>query len=230
MIKALIFDKDGTLFDFRATWSAWAGRALEDLAGGDAARLAHMADALGYDLETRDFLPTSSVIAGTVEEQAENLATLLPEMSVAQITERLNTLALTVVQVEVTPLGPFLASLKADGYLLGLATNDAESSARAHLASVGALDAFDFIAGYDSGFGGKPAPGQLLAFIDVTGLEPASIAMVGDSTHDLAAARAAGMVGAGVLTGPAGEAQLAGLADVVLPSIVELPAWLATSR
>jgi phosphoglycolate phosphatase-like HAD superfamily hydrolase len=34
MISALIFDKDGTLFDFTATWSGWARAALRDLSGG----------------------------------------------------------------------------------------------------------------------------------------------------------------------------------------------------
>jgi phosphoglycolate phosphatase len=50
--------------------------------------------------------------------------------------------------------------------------------------------------------------------------------MIGDSLHDLHAGRAAGMAVMGVLTGPATEAELAPHADVVLPSIAALPAWL----
>ena len=49
--------------------------------------------------------------------------------------------------------------------------------------------------------------------------------MVGDSTHDLIAGRAAGMQTVGVLTGMA-EAELAPLADAVLPDIGHLPDWL----
>ena len=43
--------------------------------------------------------------------------------------------------------------------------------------------------------------------------------MVGDSRHDLQAGRAAGMVTLGVLTGPATAAELADVADAVLPDI-----------
>jgi phosphoglycolate phosphatase len=50
--------------------------------------------------------------------------------------------------------------------------------------------------------------------------------MVGDTTHDLAAGRAAGMLRIAVLTGVAEEADLAAEADVVLPDIGHLPDWL----
>ena len=32
MIDAIIFDKDGTLFDFRASWGAWTMSLLDELA------------------------------------------------------------------------------------------------------------------------------------------------------------------------------------------------------
>ena len=38
MIRAVIFDKDGTLFDFRQSWGDWAARLLADLAGDEAER------------------------------------------------------------------------------------------------------------------------------------------------------------------------------------------------
>ena len=91
-------------------------------------------------------------------------------------------------------------------------------------------DRFDFIAGSDSGFGGKPAPGQLLAFCDATGLAPDTCVMVGDSTHDLDAGRAAGMRCVAVLTGVATRTDLAPFADAVLTSVADLPAWLAVQQ
>ena len=96
-----------------------------------------------------------------------------------------------------------------------------------HLASVGVRDHFDFIAGYDSGHGYKPDPGQLLAFARHVDVDPARIAMVGDSLHDLEAGRAAGMVTVGVLTGMASADVLEPLADVVLPDIGHIPGWLS---
>ena len=52
---------------------------------------------------------------------------------------------------------------------------------------------------------------MLLAFADAVGIAPARIVMVGDSTHDLHAGRAAGMQTVGVLTGLAGAETLAPL-------------------
>jgi phosphoglycolate phosphatase len=111
---------------------------------------------------------------------------------------------------------------------LGVATNDGEAPARAHLAIAGVSDLFDFVAGFDSGWGGKPAPGQLAAFVARTGLAPAHVAMVGDSRHDLMAGRAAGMRTVAVLTGIAEAPELSPLADAVLPDIGHLAGWLDT--
>ncbi|MEL6913452.1 MAG: HAD family hydrolase [Pseudomonadota bacterium] len=225
-IKAILFDKDGTLFDFEATWSAWAAGAIRALADGDDALTGRLAEALGYDLAAETFRPESLVIAGTIEEQSAILAPHL-DLPAAEITARIVTLSEDVPQREVVPLGPFLKDMRARGYGLGVATNDAEASARVHLRRAGALHLFDFVAGYDTGYGGKPGPGQLLAFAAAQGLSPGEIAMVGDSTHDLEAARHAGCVPVAVLTGPATEKTLSPLAAAVLPSIAVLPGWLS---
>ena len=50
--------------------------------------------------------------------------------------------------------------------------------------------------------------------------------MVGDSLHDLSAARAAGMRAVAVLTGVAGREDLAPAADVVLDGVADLPRWI----
>lgn len=138
----------------------------------------------------------------------------------------INAEAAAAPQAAAVPLAPLLDSLRARGLRLGLATNDGEVPARAHLKAAGVLDRFDFIAGSDSGHGGKPGPGQLLAFARQMGIAPDRAVMVGDSTHDLAAGRAAGMITIGVLTGLATAEVLAPYADAVLPDIGGLPAWL----
>ena len=51
--------------------------------------------------------------------------------------------------------------------------------------------------------------------------------MVGDSTHDLMAGRAAGMQTLAVLTGAAGAGELAPFADHVLAHIGDIPGWLS---
>ena len=52
--------------------------------------------------------------------------------------------------------------------------------------------------------------------------------MVGDSRHDLAAGRAAGLTTVAVLTGVAVAEDLADLADAILPDISHLPGWIAS--
>ena len=54
--------------------------------------------------------------------------------------------------------------------------------------------------------------------------------MVGDSTHDLRAGRAAGMRAVAVLTGLAEADELAPLADAVLPDVSHLPAWISVQN
>jgi phosphoglycolate phosphatase len=67
---------------------------------------------------------------------------------------------------------------------------------------------------------------MLLAFAREGGLDPAEVAVVGDSLHDMAMAGPAGLR-VGVLTGPATAADLEGAADVVLDSIAALPDLLS---
>ena len=67
-IRGLVFDKDGTLFDFHATWSVWARRVIEALAEGEPAKVASVAEAMHFDLETNLFLPSSPFIAHTNRE------------------------------------------------------------------------------------------------------------------------------------------------------------------
>lgn len=229
MIDGVIFDKDGTLFDFRRSWGDWARRLLMGLAADDRDARA-MGQAIGFDLDSGAFHPDSPVIAATADDIAAALAPLVPGMAVSALAARMNALAEVTPMAEAVPLAPTLGGLRDRGLRLGLATNDTEAPARAHLAAHGVAHLFDFVAGCDSGHGAKPAPGMLLAFAHRTGLPPARVVMVGDSRHDLIAGRAAGMPTVAVLTGIAGADELAPLADAVLPDIGALGAWIDARR
>ncbi len=224
MIKALIFDKDGTLFDFQATWGAWAGTVLDDLAQGDAALLARLAAVLDYDLTARALTARSLVVAGTPREIVTAIAPDLPGWTADALYDHLNDRAAKAPQVEVVPLAPFFAGLKSAGLKVAVMTNDAERPAKANLAAH--LDVLDMVVGSDSGFGAKPDPDPLLAIARHLDLPPQACAMVGDSTHDLHAGHAAGMTTIAVLTGLAPRDVLAPHADVVLDTIGDIPAWL----
>lgn len=222
-IRAILFDKDGTLFDFQRTWGAWAGDVIADLAGGQAGLADRLAQAMLYDPATQRFHPSSPVIAGTSGEVADLLLPHLPAQpgGLAGLTAHLARRAQSVPLAEAVPLAPLLARLARAGLALGVATNDHEATARRHIAAHS--DRFDFVAGYDSGWGGKPGPGMLLAFARHIGLPPEGVLMVGDSRHDLIAGRAAGMATLAVLTGVATAPDLADLADHVRPDIGHIP-------
>lgn len=225
-VDALLFDKDGTLFDFQATWGSWAGDFIERLAGDDVALLETLIDGLHYNMETRQFRPTSPFIACTHGEVVQRLSNMVPCRSFDEIDALLTGEVMQVPQVEAVPLKPFLAALKELGLRVGVMTNDTEENACANLDQVDVTLLFDKIIGSDSGFGSKPSAAPLLAFAKAYALAPERVAMVGDSTHDLTAGRAAGMQTIGVLTGTADAEELAPYADVVLPDIGHILDWL----
>ena len=226
MIDGLIFDKDGTLFDFRISWGQWAEGFLAQIATGPE-HAAQLGRAIGFDAATLTFAPESPVIAATAADIAAALAPHLPGQTVVSLTALIDDTAGAAPMSEAVPLRPLLAALRGRGLKLGVATNDSEAPARQHLAAHGITDCFDFIAGYDSGHGAKPGPGMCLAFAGALGLDPARVAMVGDSRHDLEAGRAAGMRTVAVLTGIAKRDELAPHADVVLEDIGAIPGWLS---
>jgi phosphoglycolate phosphatase len=228
-VRGIVFDKDGTLFDFQTTWAAVTGRMLTVLADTDPALEQRLADAAGYDLAARKLLPGSVIVASTVVEAADVLISAMPRgTDRGRVIDIMLRLAETAPQVEAVPLIPYFDDLRTRGLALGIATNDGEEPARVHLEKAGVLGHMDFIAGYDSGHGAKPAPGQLHAFCAATGLAPETVLMVGDSRHDLIAGRAAGMRTVGVLTGLATASDLTPEATVVFDHIGHIPGWLDT--
>lgn len=225
-IKGLLFDKDGTLLDFHATWGGWIAQTLGSLSGGDAGFASKLAEVWGFDLISHEFAPRSIVIAGTPEEMVRAIIPFLPDWDLGSLNEHLLAEASNIPMVEAVPLQPLMSQFKSRGLKIGLSTNDGEAPARAHLKALGITNFFDFIAGSDSGFGGKPQPGMQHAFCRHMELAPETVAMVGDSTHDLLAGKAAGMHTIGVLTGPANRADLEDYADVVLCDISEISHYL----
>lgn len=225
-IKGILFDKDGTLFDFRATWDAWVGDLLAKLAGGDQGLLESLAASVSYDLERRCLNPGSIFVAGTNAETVERLLLHLPHLTARDLVLRMAELGGNVTPHPAVQLPPYLVALQEKGFRCAVVTNDGEEPARRQLATAGAEDLFEIVIGFDSGFTPKPAPDTCLAAARHMGLRPAACVMVGDSTHDLHAGRAAGMMTVAVLTGVAPHEELADHADIVLPDIGHLPDWL----
>lgn len=226
-LAGVLFDKDGTLVDFDLTWGRAGHAVMLHLGRGDAAAVARLVEAMHYDVAGQRFAPTSPLIAGAPDTYVHLWAEALGRAGDPAMLDELNSAFTEATLRSLAPIGDpdaVLRALKARGLSLGLATNDGEASARRQLAALG-LDAhMDFVAGYDTGHGGKPDPGMVLAFARALGVAPGRVAMVGDSPLDLVAARSAGAVAVAVLSGPAPRGELEHLADHVLDGIEGLPA------
>jgi len=229
---AIPFDKDGTLIDFDATWGPAAFSVMETLADGDGAALDRLMRVSEYVLTERRFLPSSPLVAGSSAHYGPLWAQALGRGCDADFLARMDDLFLKAGLAHLAPIGDpqaLCADLAARGHVLGIATNDSQASAVAQARALGIAEAMHFIAGYDSGHGSKPAPGMISAFVAAYAFTPARVALVGDSLHDLHAARAAGVCAIAVLSGPRAEAaraEVAPFADHVIPSITDLPSLL----
>lgn len=86
-----------------------------------------------------------------------------------------------------------LSTLRARGLLLAVATSKFRASADAILAAAGLLDWFDLVVGVDEVPRPKPDPAMAEFVLGRTGVPADRAVMVGDTTHDLLMARAAGL-------------------------------------
>ncbi len=226
-LRGILFDKDGTLIDFFATWVAAYRVVADEVAAlsGDPSLADGLLRAGGYDPATGELDPASPLACGTNDEIA---ALWSAHPGVARHLDLRHAVSqgfgrFGIKPTAVTDLPRLFRRLKARGYRLGVATNDHEAPTLESLDYLGVRDALDFVAGADSGFGGKPGPGMLHGFCRATGLGAAEVAVVGDTVADLAMARAGGAgLGIGVLTGAAKGDGLAGLADHVIASVEEV--------
>lgn len=227
MINAILFDKDGTLFDFYHTWGELTEQAALMVAGGDADKARFLLENSGKDPATGRYAPSSPIASGSNREIVEVWCGLLDIGNVDEHYDRVHVMFLEHQKKGIEPvvdLELFFGRLKGRGLRLGVATMDSEEAARAAMKRQRAEALLDFICGFDTGHGTKPGGGMVDAFARKTGIPPAQLAVVGDSPHDMHMARA-GKAGRaiGVLTGVSPkEALLEAGAHEVIASIAEL--------
>jgi phosphoglycolate phosphatase len=229
-IKGVLFDKDGTLFDYNLTWVPIILEAARLTARGDEELALRLMAAGGYDAASGKVTSGSVIAAGDTPDlvevwladasgwQADDLLARLDALFTARAAD---------ASVPVTDLHGLFGVLRARGYSLGIATNDGKASALATIDRFDLAGHLEFHCGYDSGYGSKPGPGMVHAFCEAVGLAPAHVAVVGDNKHDFDMGRAAGVgLKVGVLTGNSEVHDLAPHTDYVIASVAELPALL----
>ncbi|WP_417693223.1 HAD family hydrolase [Roseibium sp.] len=225
-IRAILFDKDGTLLDFDRTWCDINNSAARHAAHGDRRLADHLLRIAGQDPDTGTTIAGSLFAAGNAREIAQEWIDAGADFALHALTKDLDSIFSEGMR-EAVPLPgvpEVFSHLHQLDLHLGIASSDAEASIRIFVKTLGAVEQLAFIAGYDSGHGPKPEPGMLLAFARQLKLDPRQIAMVGDNTHDLELARAANAgLAIGVLSGTGKQSDLEPLADLILDSVADLP-------
>ena len=228
-LRGILFDKDGTLVDFHATWGPLIRTATAYAAGGDPALTDRLLRLGGLDPLTGATRPDSLFAAANTIEIVDAFVAAGAALPRARLIADFDSMFVgaSASAVPLTDTPALLAGLRARGLSIGIASSDNEASIRTTARTLGIDGLVDFIAGYDSGHGIKPAPGMFVAFCNAIGAPAASVAMVGDNRHDMEMARSAGAgLAVAVLSGTGTSETLHEISDVCLPSIAELPAFL----
>lgn len=230
--KAVLFDKDGTLVDFHKTWMPACWAATDYVADGDKALVDRLMVVGGYDFEAGRMASGSLLAAGNTAEVVDAWLEVVPHKK-----DRRDALVADVdaifiekgakAAVAVTDLAALTDILHGYGLRLGVATMDSVHGAHVSLDYFGVRDRFDYVVGYDSGFGSKPGPGMVRGFAEQLAVDPSELVVVGDNMHDVDMGRSAGAgLVVGVLTGTSVRTDLEDHADIVVESIADLPSLL----
>lgn len=215
MIKAVIFDVDGTLLDTeRIYMKAWKEAAAE----------------AGYVMPDSVLQKTRAVntkdAARIFEEEIGNGFSY---QAVRPIRVRI---AEEIIKRESPILKPgvleLLAFLEGKGIRLSVASSTNQQGTREHLAESRILDRFEVVVGGDMVTNGKPHPDIFLKAAEALGTAPEECIVVEDSPAGIRAAHAAGMKAVLVPDQAAITQEIIDMADVVLNSLLEMPAYLKT--
>lgn len=212
--ELVVFDWDGTLLDSAGAIAACIQAACRDLGVPvpDDERASHviglgLADALAYAVPS---LPPSEY--GRLAERY-----------------RVHFLARDPALPLFPGTRPMLQALRGRGHGLAIATGKSRAGLARALAQTGLAALFDATRCADQ-CAPKPAPEMLLELMDELGAEPARTLMIGDTSHDLQMASAAGVRAVAVSYGAHRGEALAALAPLALVhSTAELAAWLAAN-
>ena len=226
----VIFDKDGTLIDFHAMWGSWAldlAHNLEDTLAMPLA--APFFDLIGFDPSTSRIVPEGILAVAPQVAFQQKTVEFLMTLGVAHTTAKQAVHTAWFIPDPVTLAKPLtdlkllFNALHTNGLNVAIATSDDRSGTEATIAGLGLAKHIDGIVCADDGLPIKPEPDMIRHLCHNLDVPPNHCVMVGDNAVDLQMGRAAGVgMTIGVLSGLAGEAELAPFADLLLPSIDSL--------
>ena len=213
MIRALIFDMDGLLVDSEPL----AYRAMDEFLTGHG--LVRRDEVMVQLLGRR--LPEAIAIVRDAYAMQHPLEALIEQYGEMRLAALRGAVRLMPGAVEAIEFG------RAAGLSIALATSGMRTHAAVSLAETGLRGMFDAEVTGDEVTRGKPAPDLFLLAAERIGANPVECVVFEDAPNGVIAAKAAGMRVAAV---PAAGHTTAfpEAPDVVLVSLLEAPAWLAT--
>jgi phosphoglycolate phosphatase len=191
LAKLVLFDLDGTLIDSARQIMLAVDHSREDLK---------------YTHGERDFL--KSKIGLSAYELFADL-----KLSESEIEKAVELFREYLWAIKLEPNDVFndvqklLELLRNKGLKLAVATNKPTDLAKHALESVSLLNFFDLVVGSEN-LAPKPNPAILISCLATLKIKPPQVVMIGDRCEDMSAARAAKVLGYGVLQGVHTEEQL----------------------
>jgi len=231
----LIFDKDGTIVDWRSSLLSLANArfmSIKRLAGKRVANI--WSKAVGVDLRIGWIDPEGPFGIAPTSEEMLVAATVLYQCGWGwDEARRLAETAFEEADKSMKP--PFgavpvagapeaLRRLKTlRGLKIALASTDRHWRSSEMLKALNLGDYFDVIVGADDVPRGKPAPDMVLEACRIAGYHPSDSVVVGDSPVDMVMGKNAKVKACiGVLTGITSRDKLEALADIIIPSVTSL--------
>lgn len=202
-IKAILFDKDGTLIDFDAFWIPVSAAAVKDIlsrAGAGDDMLTEVLGALGIHGDTTD--PDGLLCRGTYGEMGLKIRGVLSEHGIRLSEEEAmrmtgdafsHSAGAGTVKPVCAGLRGVLERLKERGIRLLVVTTDNPEVTHICLEKLNIEDLFEKVIADDGVVPPKPDPRCALDFAGKSGIPVGEIAMVGDTLTDIEFARNAGM-------------------------------------
>ena len=223
-LGAIIFDFDHTLTDFGRNVE-WPKARTE---------LVALYAATGIDTDTvvrgRGALSVIAALDAAVAHQHSPEHAYATRVEASRILERVEVAGAPRARL-LPGVAALLAEAAAYGLRLAIVSANAESAIRVALGHLGVADRFTAIVGRDPCRPLKPEPDQHREALRLLGCAPEAALGIGDSTNDVRAALAAGMLAVGVAGGESSpEAMLEAGAAFVLADLTAAPVLLALWR